>query len=450
MSILDRSALEESPLADLHAIASELSIDGYRRLRRPELIDAILRRQDGAYTDDAEAGEADAGDAETGDAEAGGAGERGEELTDAVAHELRVHDGRTEDAAPSRRRRRGRRGGRGRGDRPAAGVAPADAEADGSPPDEGEKHEQPAPEAAEEETAEGVVEGVVELVPNGSAFVRVHPPEPSDEDVYISAAQVKRCELISGDRVSGPRRAPRRSERFASMVRVDTINGRPASEVEAAPRFEDLPASYPEARFAFVGAQDPTITAIEGLTPIGRGSRVTIVGPSLSGKTETLRRLAEAFALVPDVHVSLVLAGVRPEEIGGWAIEPAAAVSLAASPDAQAQAAEPVVDLAARLAVRGAHAVVLIDTLDGMPPNAARKLLSLARNLSDGGSLTVVATASAPLGGESTVIALDRALAGLGRFPAIDVWASGTIRPELLVGESGAEAIARARAEALS
>ena len=92
--------------------------------------------------------------------------------------------------------------------------------------------------------------------------------------------------------------------------------------------------------------------------------------------------------------------------------------------------------------------MVLIDTLDGAAPSTARKALAAARNIVDGGSVTVIATATEPLGGETTVIALDRALTSTGRFPALDIIASGTLRPELLVGEAGAEAIARTRAEA--
>ena len=126
-----------------------------------------------------------------------------------------------------------------------------------------------------------------------------------------------------------------------------------------------------------------------------------------------------------------------------------AAVSFAASPDAQDHAVELVIDQARRIAGRGAHAVVLIDTLDGLHPHSARKALSAARNILDGGSLTVIATASAPLGGETTVIALDAALTSTGRFPALDLVASGTMRPELLVGEAAAEAIATARRDAL-
>src|SRR3954453_22739836 len=93
--------------------------------------------------------------------------------------------------------------------------------------------------AAADEREDRVVEGTVELLANGSGFMRVPPPEPTDDDVYISAAQVKRCELVAGDRISGPMRTPRRSERFPSLVRVDTINGRPAEEVAEGTRFED-------------------------------------------------------------------------------------------------------------------------------------------------------------------------------------------------------------------
>jgi transcription termination factor Rho len=108
-----------------------------------------------------------------------------------------------------------------------------------------------------------------------------------------------------------------------------------------------------------------------------------------------------------------------------------------------------VIDQARRLAARGTHAVVLIDTLDGLHQASARKALAAARNIVEGGSLTVIATASEPLGGETTVIALDSSLTSTGRFPAIDLARSGTLRPELLVGDAGAEGIARARVELL-
>jgi transcription termination factor Rho len=400
MSVLDRSTLEASPLSDLHAIASELGLDGYRRLRRPELIDAILARQEGA-------GAAAGGPA---------ADEAGKEA---------VGD---EGAEPQPRPRR--RGGRGRG-RSRAGEG-QDATAEG---------------AGAEPPSEDTVEGVVELLANGSGFVRVSPPDPSDEDVYISAAQVRRCELVSGDLVTGPVRRPRRSERFPSLVRVETINGKPADEVAEGTRYDELPAGFPTARFP-LGADDPTLAAIESLTPIGRGSRVSLVGPARSGKTEALRRLAIALSAVEEVEVLVALAGARPEEAAEWSagpLAPASVAPLGSSADAQAQAVEAVVEQGRRIAARGGDVVVAIDSLDGLPSSAARATLAAARNIVDGGSLTVVATGSRPLGGETTVVAFDARLAAARRYPSVDVHGSGTIRPELLVGEAGAEAIARSR-----
>ena len=107
------------------------------------------------------------------------------------------------------------------------------------------------------------------------------------------------------------------------------------------------------------------------------------------------------------------------------------------------------IEQARRVAARGRDAVVLIDGLDGLHLAAARKVLASARNLVDAGSLTIVAVTTEPVGGETTVITLNRDLAATGRYPALDLAASGTIRPELLVGDAGAEAIAKARLEAL-
>jgi transcription termination factor Rho len=436
MSVIDRAALESSPLADLHAMASELSIDGYRRFRKPELIDAILSRQGGT---DASPGDESEEPQEQDD--------RAEELPDAEELAEAVADELKDDDAAAKRRRRGRRGGRGRG---AAREDDQAEESAAEPSDEasdGDAREQREDRTAAEET----IEGVVELVPNGSGFVHVKPGEQSDDDVYISAAQVKRCELLSGDTVTGPRRPPRRSERFASMVRIDTINGRPAEEVADSARFDDLPAAFPSELLP-LGAEDPTMAAIELVAPIGKGSRVTITGGRGTGKTEALRRLVFSLVGREDLHVLLVAVGVRPEEISDWEagpLKPAAALNFAASADAQSQALEPVIDQARRWAARGAHAVVLIDTLDGLHPQAARKALASARRILGGGTLTVIATAGEALDGETTVIALDATKARAGSFPAVDIGGSATMRPELLVGEEGAEALARTRAQAL-
>jgi transcription termination factor Rho len=399
MTVLHRDALEASPLADLHAIASELGIDGYRRLRKGDLVDRILEHQ-------------------------------GDEEVESIAAE--VVDEEAEEAEARPRRRRGSRGGRGRARDEDRDEVPT-----GSAPQDGGRRDE-------------VVEGVVELLGNGSGFVRLSPPEPSDGDVYISAAQVRRCELVSGDRISGPVRRPRRSERYPSLVRVDTINGAPAEEVAEGTPYDELACAFPSVRIE-LGSEDPTLKAIEWLTPIGRGSRVVITGGPRAGKTEALRRLAGALAGTEGLELSLVLTGVRPEEAGEWKagpIEPSATLTLAASSDAQAHALERAVETAQRIAARGGHAVLLADTLDAIAPSSARKALAAARAIVDGGSLTIIATATKPIGGETTVIGLDATRTAARNFPALDLRTSGTLKPELLVGDAGAEAIAAARAEA--
>jgi transcription termination factor Rho len=142
-----------------------------------------------------------------------------------------------------------------------------------------------------------------------------------------------------------------------------------------------------------------------------------------------------------------VLVGVRPEEVADFPVAPGAALTFAASVDAQAQAVEQAVEVGRRVAARGGDAVVLIDSLEYLPAAAARRALAAARNLAGGGSVTVIATSPAPLGGETTVVSLDPQAAALGRFPALDLGRSGTLRAELLVGEAGAQAIRAAVAE---
>src|SRR3954453_19556057 len=195
-SVLDPSALADSPLADLHLLANELGVDGFRRLRKADLIAALVPKQAGEAYAPPEPAPA-AGDEEDEDSPARG--------------------------------RRGRRGGRGRPrrDEDDGDAAPAPAKA--GRPARGARGGGRGEKAADRPEAEDKqVEGVIELLGNGSAFVRLTPGETGDDDVYVSAAQDQRCALVSGRRGAGPMRPPRRSERFPSLVRVDIINGKPA------------------------------------------------------------------------------------------------------------------------------------------------------------------------------------------------------------------------------
>ncbi len=422
--MLQREALEASPLADLHELAAEIGLEGFRRLRKADLIDRLL---DSA----------------------------GAKSTPAAPTTTDRDDDRDEDAPRTRRRRgRGSKAADRDGtdaptadDRPARDERPArdDRPARDERPARGDRDRDRGDDASD---AERQVEGTVEVLANGTGFIRLNHPEQSDEDIYVSAAQVRRCELVSGDKIGGPYRTPRRSERFPSLIRVETINGRSADEVAGeATRYDDLPSLPPTQRFEF-GSDDVTLKAIEWLAPIGRGSRVVIHGAAHAGKTEALRLLAGALKAIDGLDLQLVLAGARPEELTGWAddtgLAPTNTALLGSSLDAQTQAVERAIDQAKRLAQRGTDAVVLVDSVAELAPHIARRLLASARNLKDSGSVTIIATAPAPIGGETTLIALN-ASGGGARF---DLAGSSTLKAELLVGPEGAKAIEEAKAKA--
>ena len=249
----------------------------------------------------------------------------------------------------------------------------------------------------------------------------------SDSDVYISAAQARRCELVAGDRVSGPVRAPRRSERHPSLVRIDTINGVAADEAVRGTRIDDIEVDWP-IELLSLGAGDPLLAEIERLAPFGAGSRVVISGPPRSGKSLVLGKLAAALAGLDGYEVELIAHGVRPEELTEYrtlSYFSGAGSTFAAGRDVQDAAVEQAVERGRRVAVRGGNAILLIDTLDGLSESGARRALAAGRNLRGAGTLTVIATARSPLGGETTSIALS---AG-GK---LDTAQSGALRGDLL------------------
>ena len=224
------------------------------------------------------------------------------------------------------------------------------------------------------------------MLANGSGFVRVDPAGQSRGDVYVSPAQIRRCELRAGDEVSGPARRPRRNERHPSLVRVETVNGAPAEPAEERPWFGELTPVFPTQKL-------PAPKALKD-APFGRGSRVAIAGPPGAGASELLREIAQELTGNEELGVQVVLAGALPEDVTEWHRSDGLAVaggSFDRSPDAQAQAAELAVERAKRRVERGGHAVVLIDSLEGLPAGARRRVFGAGRATEEGGTLTVIA-----------------------------------------------------------
>jgi len=390
VTVLQRDELEQSPLADLHAIASELGLEGYRRLVRDDLIAAIVGAQGGA------------------------------EETPATEEKSE-----SESPAPRRqgRRSRSRRGG---------GSRSRDDE--GSKAGDGPKAEETAPVGAAEQSDDDDEEaerepaaGVLDILSNGSAFLRTAAGSESD-DVYVSPAQIRRCELRAGDEVAGRSRPARRNERHPSLVRVEQVNGHEAEPPEQRALFSDLTAVHATERL-------PVPDSL-GSVPIGKGSRVAVTGGPGAGATRLLRAIVESLtAAGGDLHVSVVLVGARPEEVTDWRREsgvPVTGDSFAGSGDAQAQAAELAVEQAKRVAERGGDSVVVIDSLESLPGGAARRLFGAARKLEEGGSLTVIAAtgmAWEPQRQASARVVLD-APAEDGS-PQVSASRSGTLRADL-------------------
>lgn len=402
MAVLQRKELEASPLADLHAIASELGLEGFRTMRKADLIGAILGAQGGeseavsTASDEREPDEVPSD--ETLEGPPGTAAQPADDADEDSSDD--TSDDTSEDTSD---------------DTSEEAADPVEEAAD---PVEEE------PEVVEDEASdEPIAGGLLDILANGSGFLRVQPGSQSREDVYVSPAQIRRCELRSGDDVSGPVRPPRRNERHPSLVRVETVNGADAEPPEQRPWFGELIAVLPSERLSMPAALENV--------PFGKGSRVAVSGPAGAGATTLLREVAKALSeQYPDQTVSVVLAGVRPEEVGEWRESglPVAGGSFDRPPDAQAQAAELAVERAKRVVERGGHAAVVIDALDALPSGVRRRLFGAARATAEGGTLTIVAASGDDhevLRWASTRIVLE----GEGRIAGD---ASGTLRADRL------------------
>jgi transcription termination factor Rho len=386
MSVLDPRELEASPLADLHTLASELGLEGFRRLRKQDLIKQIVTAQGGEMPEP----EAEVAQPEPEPEEAE------PEATTADDEEPDSVD--DDDSADEL-------------------FDDADAAGDREVSDDDEP---------EEEREEDLRAGILDVLPNGSGFIRAEPYKQSREDVYVSPAQIRRCELRPGDEVAGPVRPPRRNERHPTLVRVATVNGQDADAPSERSRFDSIKAAWPTERLA-----GPSALAD---TPFGKGSRVAIGGPPGAGATYLLR---EAVKVLRDRHseleVIVVLAGVRPEEAADWtdAGVEVAGGAYDGSFDEQAQVAELAIQRAKRSVEAGKDVVVVIDSLDALPPSTARRVFGAGRNATDAGSLTVLAstgTAAEPHRMATTHITLEPREGDTPRVAS----GSGTLRRDLL------------------
>jgi len=298
-----------------------------------------------------------------------------------------------------------------------------------------------ASDAIEESAEEAPVEqvrGVLELTRQRYGFIRLTGLEPGEGDVYISAAQVRRCELRPGDEVSGPAREPRRGERHRALVHVDRVNGAEPQTTQR-PQFDALAPTLPERRIALDRAGSDVLTrAVDLLAPLALGQRVLVRAAPRSGRTTLLRGVARA-AEASDARVIVLLIDERPEEATAWReAVPTAEFAIATAdlaPVEQVRTAELAVERARRLAESDDDVVLVCDSLSRLAYAAGdtadvRRLFGTGRNLAGAGSVSVVATVVADAADraeaeravvttESSLVSLDPELAVAGIFPAL-------------------------------
>jgi transcription termination factor Rho len=315
--------------------------------------------------------------------------------------------------------------------------------------------------------------GILEIMNEGIGFLR-QDYRIGSEDVYVSQAQLRRYELRSGDMVIGHVRPPRESERHYGLLKVEYVNGLTPEDARQRPRFEDQTPIFPENRFDL--EFDPKVLStrvINLVAPIGRGQRAMIVSPPKAGKTTILKEIANAiFANYPDVRQIMSLIGERPEEVTDMdrSVEAEVVASTFDEPvSAHVRMAEIALERSKRLVESGLDVVILMDSLTrlaraynlvvnpsgrtlsgGLDPSALyppKRFFGAARNLEEGGSLTIIATALVDTGSRlddvvfeefkgtgNMELHLSRRLQERRTFPAIDIERSSTRREDLLLG----------------
>jgi transcription termination factor Rho len=305
-------------------------------------------------------------------------------------------------------------------------------------PREGRRRDRrPRPEPEEEVETEEVT-GVLDRMPQGYGFLRLTSLHSAEGDVYVSASQIRRCELRPGDEVSGPAREPRRGENHRALVRVASVNGQ-EPEAERS-QFEDLTPVPPHRRLPT--ADEPRVRAVDLLAPLALGERILVLAEPRSGRTTLLRALARAFG-AGGARLLILLADERPEEVTEWerAMPEAEVIASPADtePRDQVRAAELAIGHAKRRAEAGEDVVVIIDSLSRLAlgyrdTSRVKRIFGAGRELEgeETGSLTVIATVleddekgpavrSALETTENVLVRLDADLAAQGIVPSLRV-----------------------------
>src|SRR5512137_2911842 len=316
--------------------------------------------------------------------------------------------------------------------------------------------------------------GVLEIMSEGIGFLRSARYSISEDDVYVSQAQLRRYEMRSGDLVIGQVRPPRESERHWGLIKVESVNGLDPEEARRRPRFEDLTPIFPDRRFDLETKGDILSTRLINLiVPIGRGQRGLIVSPPKAGKTTILKQIANSISIqYPDVHLMVALIGERPEEVTDMdrSVDAEVIASTFDEPvTSHVRTAEIALDRAKRLTEIGRHVVIMLDSLTrlaraynlvvnpsgrtlsgGMDPSALyppKHFFGAARNLEEGGSLTIIATCLVDTGSRlddvvfeefkgtgNMELHLSRKLQERRIYPAVDIERSSTRHEDLLLG----------------
>jgi transcription termination factor Rho len=316
--------------------------------------------------------------------------------------------------------------------------------------------------------------GVLEITDDGIGFLRADGYLPGPNDIYVAQAQIKRFGLRTGDMVIGQVRPPKDSEKYYGLLRVDAVNGMNPEEAKRRENFEDLTPIYPEERFDLETSPRILSTRLLNLiAPIGRGQRGLIVAPPKAGKTTLIKDVANAISQkYPEVHLMIALIGERPEEVTDMDRSVEGEVIAATFDDPvtfHVRVAEMALERAKRLVESKRHVVLLLDGITrlaraynlvvptsgrtlsgGLDPSAiqpSKRIFGAARNVEEGGSLTIIATCLVNTnskmddviyeefkGTGNMELHLSRKLQERRIFPAFDIEQSSTRREELLLG----------------